>query len=64
MKINVSQQTVSKWECGASFPSRDKITPLLKLVGCSLADLLGNYYLLRQLRNESETKGNAKNETA
>ena len=64
MKIKVSQQAVSKWECGASFPSPDKIEQLLKIIGCSLTDFLENYYLLQKLRAESETKGNDKDETA
>ena len=64
MKLKVSQQAISKWECGASFPSLDKIEPLLRLVGCSLSDYLENYCLLRLLRTENKTRGNDKDETA
>lgn len=64
MKLKVSQQAVSKWECGASFPSPDKIRQLVKLIGCSITDFIENYYLLQKLRAKNEMKGNDKNETA
>ena len=63
MKLKVSQQAVSKWENGVSFPTTDKIEPLLRLVGCSLADYLDNYNLLQRLRAKSEMKGNDEDET-
>lgn len=63
MKIKVSQQAVSKWECGASFPSPDKIGELLRLIGCSLTDFLENYYLLQKLRAEEDAQDDAENET-
>lgn len=39
-KLNVSRQTVSKWETGQSTPDFDKIAPLCELYGVSTDELL------------------------
>ncbi|MBQ8132165.1 MAG: helix-turn-helix transcriptional regulator [Bacilli bacterium] len=39
-KLNVSRQTVSKWELGDSCPDFDKIVPLCELFGISTEELL------------------------
>ena len=39
-KLNVSRQTVSKWELGDSTPDFDKIVPLCNLFGISTEELL------------------------
>ena len=39
-KMNVSRQSVSKWECAQSIPDLDKILQLSKLVGVSTDYLL------------------------
>lgn len=39
-KMNVSRQTVSKWESDASFPETDKILQICDLFSCNLDDLM------------------------
>lgn len=39
-KLNVSRQTISKWETGVSQPDFDKIVPLCELYGISSDELL------------------------
>ena len=41
-KLNVSRQTVSKWETNQSLPDSDKIVPLCELFDISTDDLLRN----------------------
>lgn len=41
-RLNVSRQTVSKWEMNAAYPEMDKAIALTKLFSCSLDDLLVN----------------------
>ena len=41
-RINVSRQTVSKWELGDSTPDFDKIVPLCEVFGISTDELLTN----------------------
>lgn len=39
-KMNVSRQTISKWEMDAAFPEMDKAIALSRLFACSLDELL------------------------
>ena len=39
-KMNVSRQTISKWELEAAFPEMEKALQLCKLFSCSLDDLM------------------------
>lgn len=39
-KMNVSRQTVSKWESGTAYPEVDKIVELCKLFSCSMDRLI------------------------
>ena len=39
-KLNVSRQTVSKWELGDSTPDFDKIVPLCNIFGITTEELL------------------------
>lgn len=39
-RIEVSRQTVSKWESGASFPEMEKMIQLTEIFGCSMDGLL------------------------
>lgn len=48
-ELNVSRQTVSKWETGESCPDFDKIVPLCEIFGISTEELLRN----RKIENES-----------
>ena len=38
-KLNVSRQTVSKWETGEALPEMDKALELCKIFNCSLDNL-------------------------
>lgn len=48
-ELNVSRQTVSKWETGESCPDFDKIVPLCEIFGISTEELLRN----RKIENKS-----------
>lgn len=37
--INVSQQSVAKWENGISSPRTDKLPEIAKILGCDISDL-------------------------
>lgn len=39
-KMNVSRQTISKWELETAFPEMEKALQLCKLFSCSLDDLM------------------------
>ena len=39
-KLNVSRQSVSKWESGAAYPETEKILALCKIFDCTLDDLM------------------------
>ena len=39
-KLNISRQSISKWEQGISYPSILYLVPLTKILDCSLEDLL------------------------
>lgn len=41
-KLNVTRQTVSKWETGQTTPEMDKLIELSKLFGISIDELVGN----------------------
>lgn len=39
-EVNVSRQSVSKWECGEAYPSMDNILKLCEIFHCKLNDLV------------------------
>ena len=41
--VNVTQQMVSRWEKGISFPRLDKLNKLAELFGCSLSELVKEF---------------------
>ncbi|MDO4332460.1 MAG: helix-turn-helix transcriptional regulator [Eubacteriales bacterium] len=52
-KMEVSRQTVSKWESGASFPEMEKLVQLTELFGCTMDGMLkGN--MLQANRDEAK----------
>ena len=55
-KLNVTRQTVSKWETNQSTPDFDKIIPLCELYGISADELL------KGKEKEKETENNENNE--
>lgn len=56
-KLNVSRQTVSKWELGDSCPDFDKIVPLCKVFGISPDELLQDKKNVEKVdENKPDTK--------
>jgi transcriptional regulator with XRE-family HTH domain len=56
-KLDVSRQSVSKWESGLSYPDMDKIIQLCKIFNCSLDDLIDDDAMGNKdiLNNKKET---------
>ena len=46
LKLNVSEKTVSKWECGNGFPDTSLILPLCKELGITANELLSGKLLV------------------
>lgn len=40
IELNVVQSTVAMWETGQNMPRADKLTPLAKILGCTVDELL------------------------
>lgn len=57
-KLNVTRQTISKWETNQSQPDFDKIIPLCELYGITTEELFGNL----KPNGEKTEKQEAKNE--
>ena len=56
-KLNVTRQTVSKWETNQSMPDLDKVIPLCELFGISTEELLtGKKNIERENYNKEEIK--------
>lgn len=55
-ELNVSRQTVSKWEVGESCPDFDKIVPLCELFGISTEELLRD----KKIEEKEETPNEKK----
>ena len=53
-KLEVSEKTISKWECGNGFPDTSLVLPL-----CKILDISANELLSGQKLNESEYKTHA-----
>lgn len=58
-KLNVTRQTVSKWETNQSTPDLDKIMPLCELFGISTEELLAGK---SETTSEKETEKNVEEE--
>ncbi|MDY2902215.1 MAG: helix-turn-helix transcriptional regulator [Bacilli bacterium] len=43
-KLQISRQSISKWEQGISYPSILYLIPLTKILDCTLEELLKNVY--------------------
>lgn len=41
-KVGVSRQSISKWECGESYPSWNKIPTLCSIFHCNITDLISD----------------------
>lgn len=57
-KLNVTRQTVSKWETNQSTPDFDKIVPLCNLYGISTDELLKDEVKTEQKEDKVESKKN------
>ena len=55
-ELNVSRQTVSKWEVGESCPDFDKIVPLCELFGISTEELLRDKKIEEKKEEQQEKK--------
>ena len=55
-KLNVSRQSVSKWEMGSAYPEMDKILDLCKLFDVTIDELLNEN--IDAVKEEKETKNN------
>jgi transcriptional regulator with XRE-family HTH domain len=55
-ELNVSRQTVSKWEVGESCPDFDKIVPLCELFGISTEELLRDKKIEEKEENTTPEK--------
>lgn len=51
-KLNVSRQSVSKWETGESYPEMNNILELCKIFHCSINDLVNNSIIDADLLGE------------
>ena len=64
-KLNVTRQTISKWETDQSMPDLDKIVPLCELYGISADALLKGTVDVKQREiNSCETDGQLRKEKA
>lgn len=54
--LNVSRQTISKWETGQSQPDLDKLLPLCELFEISADELLGKEIVKTTTQKKSLTK--------
>ncbi len=61
-KLNVSRQTVSKWETGQSTPDFDKIAPLCELYNISTDELLRGVVVDKKEEEKEEPKDADKDE--
>ena len=43
-KLNISRQSISKWEQGISYPSILYLVPLTQILDCTLEELLKDLY--------------------
>lgn len=59
--LNVSRQTVSKWELGESTPDFDKIEPLCNLYGISADELIRGVNSDKVVSNEVKDEDNQEN---
>lgn len=57
-RLNVSRQTVSKWELGESTPDFDKIVPLCEIFGISTEELLRDRKIEENTVIESNSEDN------
>ena len=44
-KVNVSRQSVSKWENGESYPEMNNILELCKIFHCKVTDLINDFII-------------------
>ena len=55
-KLNVSRQSVSKWESGTAYPEMDKVIQLCKLFDLNIDDLLNQD--IKEVKNNKQSKTN------
>lgn len=63
-QLNVSRQTVSKWETNQSTPDFDKIVPLCELFGITTDELLRDISIEQEVKEEKSLDVSTKKKTA
>ena len=53
--LNISDRTISKWECGKGFPEVSLLQPLCKTLGISVNELLTGERLDKETSYEKST---------
>ena len=60
-KLNVTRQTVSKWELGQTTPEMDKLIEISKLFNISVDELINNSETKEDVTNNSDIQNNVNN---
>ena len=55
-KLNVSRQSVSKWESGSAYPEMDKMIQLCKIFNVNIDELLNQD--IKEVKNNKQVKNN------
>ena len=55
-KLNVSRQSVSKWESGLAYPEMDKVIQLCKMFDLNIDELLNQN--IKEVKNNKQSKNN------
>lgn len=54
--LDVTRQSVSKWESGQTYPEMDKLLALCKIFGCTLEELTNDTIKLNEFAGEKKSK--------
>lgn len=52
--LDVSRQSVSKWESGQTYPEMDKLLSMCKIFKCSLDDLTNDEITVEEILNKKK----------
>ena len=54
--LDVTRQSVSKWESGQTYPEMDKLLAICKIFGCTLEELTNDSIKLNEFAGEKKSK--------
>lgn len=54
--LDVTRQSVSKWESGQTYPEMDKLLAICKIFGCTLEELTNDTIKLNEFAGEKKSK--------